>query len=263
MAFRRALGARAAAPRAGGPRRDRREPVQRTARVRGRRRGRLLRTRGARRGARQAGGADPLPRGRRTERERQVLRRASRADPGAPARRDRRVRGLAHRGHVPGRPPVGRIGVGAPSRRAGPTGEPDGAARARRARAPPRGPPTPAVGPERARPRDRPVRGGVHARRGRGRPDALPREPRGRRDRSAQSPASGRHPAGRLLRPAVAVSRVRGAVQVPGRGAWCRCRPRSSSGRSPGRPSASTSRWSRASSPRCWPTSPRSPARSR
>ena len=149
--------------------------------------------------------ADPVPRGRRAEREREVLRRASRADPGAPARRDRRLGGVAHRGHVPGRPPAGRTGGGAPSRRAGPTGEPDGAARARRARAPPRGPPTPAVGRERARPRDRPVRGGVHARRGRGRADALPREPRGRRDRSAQPPPRGRHPAGRLLRPAVAV----------------------------------------------------------
>ena len=59
------------------------------------------------------------------------------SDPGAPARRDRRVRGLAHRGHVPRRSPAGRAGGGAPSRRAGSTAEPDGAARARRARAAP------------------------------------------------------------------------------------------------------------------------------
>ena len=126
---------------------------------------------------------------------------------------------VAHRGHVPWRSPIGRAGVGAPSRRAGPTGESHGPARAGRARAPPSRHAAPPVGRERARPRDRPVRGGVHARRGRGRPNALPREPRGRRDRAPQPPPCRRHAAGRLLRPPVAVSRVRGAVQVPRRGA--------------------------------------------
>ena len=62
-------------------RRDRREPVQGSPCVRGRRRGRLLRTRRAGRGARQAAGADEVPRGGRPEREREVLGRARRADP--------------------------------------------------------------------------------------------------------------------------------------------------------------------------------------
>ena len=69
------------------------------------------------RGARQAAGADEVPRGGRPEREREVLGRAGRADPRAPPRRDRRLGGVAHRGHVPGRAPARRVGNRAAPRR--------------------------------------------------------------------------------------------------------------------------------------------------
>ncbi len=158
----------------------------------------------------QRGPIVEVHRGRRAERERQVLGGQRRPGGGTPPRCRPRLRGLVRHRDASGSPSDG----GARRRVA--------AGRCASARRPPR---SPRVGAERApragggdRPRRhrasgdrRPVRGDVHAHRGRGRPGAVPREPPGGDRRPGKPGTRDRHAPRRLLRPAAPVSPDGGA----------------------------------------------------
>ena len=188
------------------------QPVQRPARVRRGRRGGLLRPGDADGASVERLAADALPRGRRPERQRQVVGRARRPGAGAAARRPARLRALVRRRDVPRRAPARGAGSGAAARRRRPAGslleqlEQDERGLLRAVKR------VCLVDDESKLVLvDRPVRGAVHAGRGRGGARPLPRQPVAAVTDPRSRLRVDRHAAGRFLRPAAALPRLRRA----------------------------------------------------